>query len=137
MTAFDIEVALNSRLEELRQEFPIDIAYTAINYEPVVGTPHVIPDFIPATSASDIIGINAKNRITGLFQIRVRVPSLEGKGLAKMWVERLHDYFKRGTGIELNGVHVRVTRFRVFDFDDDRVWLTQVVRVEFRSDIDN
>lgn len=136
-TELDIEVVLNSRLEMLRAVYPIDIAYTAIDYVPVIGTPFLIPDFIPATSSSTTIGTNSRNRITGLFQIRVRVPSLQGKALMKLWVERLKEYFKRGTGIELNGVQVRVLRFRVFDFDDDNVWFTQVVRIEFRSDIEN
>lgn len=142
MTVFDIEAVLNNTLVLCASSGtnPVgaeNISWPNIHYTPVNGTAYLKADLIPATSASVGIGINTPNRITGFLQVSIVVPANEGKARAKEVVEQLHDYFKRGTTLTLNGVNVRCTRFRLPGYAEEADWFTQIVQIDWRADIAN
>jgi len=137
MTAFDIEMVLNNRMEEFRLAHPIDVIYANTDYTPIVGVNYIKVDFLPATSESQTIGLNSRNRITGIYQFMINVSSSLGKSDVKGITEGIHDFFKRGTGIVLNGVKVRVLKFKLAHYMESPSSFIQVIRIEFRSDIVN
>lgn len=141
-TVYDVETVLNNRLLEYAQDTettvgPDDIHWSNIGYEPVVGTPYIAANFVPASSAPVGVGQESPIREIGFYQLSVAVPSGEGKGTVKQIVSELHQYFKQSSTLTYGGINVRVQRFRVFDTFTGPDWFIQIVRVEWRSDIPN
>lgn len=139
---FDIEAVLNSRLVEYAQNAANsvgldNIAWTNTVYDPVLGTPYIQPNFVPASSAPVGVGQESLIREVGFYQVSVAVPSDEGKGTLKQIMTELQEYFKQGSVLTHNGVQVRVQRYRIFDTFSSPDWYIQIVRVEWRSDIPN
>jgi hypothetical protein len=141
-SVFDIESVLNTTLVDYAQNAANsvgigNVAWANTVYEPVLGTPYITPNFVPASSAPVGVGQESLIREIGFYQISVAVPSDEGKGTLKQIIEELRDYFKQGSVLEYNGTKVRIQRYRVFDTFSSPDWYIQIVRVEWRSDIPN
>ena len=137
MTDYDIMGVLNNRLVQFSQERPIDLAFPGVSYDPVVGTAYIKTNLIPATSSSVGIGLNTKNRHLGVYQITVRIPSAQTLGEMKTILATLKMYFKRSSSLLLNNVKVRITGFQLGPFVEEPDWYTQIVRVEYRADLEN
>lgn len=141
-TVYDIEKALNSVLvtygnDEDSTVALSDIAWANIDYEAVIGTPYINVDFVPATSASVGVGGETRNREIGFYQLTINTPTGNGKALAAQIVEELYEYFKRGTEITFDGTTVRCIRFQLLPALSSPDWFIQLIRVQFRADIDN
>ena len=137
MTDLDVKSVLNNRLMEFLVEFPIDVDHTNVDYQPVTGTPYLKVSMVPATSASVGVGQDTPNRVTGFYQVDIIVPSLSGEGTVKTYLDGLQKYFKRGSALALNGVRVRILRFRIVRQEENPDWFIFTVRIEYRSDIEN
>ncbi len=137
MTEYDILGVLNNQLVQFSQEHPIDIAFPGVSYDPTVGTPYIKPNLIPATNSSVGIGIDTKNRHIGVYQITVRIPSAQTLGDMKVILSVLKKYFKKSSSLILDDVKVRITRFLMGPFVEEPDWYTQIVRVEYRADLEN
>ena len=139
MNELNIESALNYRLAEYIVAYPIAVDYGNIGYSPVEGTNYLKIDFLPAITGQAEIGTASQNRTVGIYQITTNTKSGNGKYDTITIVNQLKEYFKRGTLITnpADGTDVRIQRFYLGPYLEDPVWFQQVVRIEFRSDLDN
>lgn len=134
---YDIEAVLNTRLSEFVEDYPIDVAFPAVPYEPKEGVPYIKVDNLPAGNVSVGIGEGTKNRYTGSYQLTVAIPANRGLADLRQIVNNLQTYFKRGTGLIMDDVKVRVTRFRLVTRMEESDWFTQFIRIEYRADLVN
>lgn len=137
MTQFDVGNALVNHMVEYVEEFPVDVLYPGGIYEPILGTPYIRMDIVYGTPSSVGIGLNTKNRIPGFVQFVIRTPSKQGNAITKGITETLHEKWKRGTSISFDGVNVRIIRFSVFEAIPASDWDSQIIRIQFRADIEN
>ena len=139
MNELNIESALNYRLAEYMVAYPIAVDYGNVGYSPVEGTNYLKIDFLPAITGQAEIGTSAQNRTVGIYQITINTKSGNGKYDTIVIVNQLKEYFKRGTSITnpADGTDVKIQRFYLGPYLEDPVWFQQVVRIEFRSDLDN
>jgi hypothetical protein len=142
MTVYDIEAVLNNRLMEYAND-PLttigmeNVQWGNMEYTPVTGVPYIAGNFVPASSAPVGVGQESLIREIGFYQLSVAVPGGDGKALIKSIIAELHQYFKQGLVLALDGVEVRIQRFRIFNAFSSPDWYVQILRVEWRSDISN
>lgn len=137
MTPQDIEKSLNYRLSEYLTEYPIDVDYPAVGYNPVVGTPYLKIDYLHGQTEQVQLGSESADREVGVYQITVNIEGGKGTAEATTIISQLKEYFKRGTVATYNDVNVRITSFYMGSYSDEGDWYRQVVNAAYRSDIAN
>src|SRR5690606_8375548 len=75
----------------------IPIADTNTNYTPVSGTPYHEEFLLPATPQAAGIGVNAKNFLSGIYQVNCVYPTAQGRLNATTRAALVRTHFKRGT----------------------------------------
>lgn len=138
MTELDILATLNSQMVNFGLANPtLDIVYPNKEYNPVKGKDYVAVSFLPANSVSACIGLDAKNRCTGIYQVTINVDSGKGHKETKDILDSLQSFFKRSTEIIYLTTKVRITKFNINTHVEDPDWFRTFVSITYRSDIEN
>lgn len=137
MTQKDVEKALNSQLVLFKASHPIDVAYPAVSYTPVDGTPYLKVDFLHGETSQTTLGTESKNRAPGVYQITVNIKGGQGTKDASTIIANLKEYFKTGTRIIYEDTKVTITNFYLGNPQDEPDWYREIINIVFRSDIVN
>jgi hypothetical protein len=137
MTDLDILSVLNYRLVEFLDVHPISVSYPNIKFTPQQGVPYIKVDFLPAETVAAAVGGDAKTRHVGIYQLMLVLPKYKSFLEAKDIVDDLKSFFRMSTAITYNGVSLRVTKFQVNPYKEDKDWFYQPVSVYYRTDLEN
>lgn len=137
MTQFDIQNNINAEIEKFRTAYPIDIVYPNTDYTPVEGTDYIQVFYINGVVTQVEFGQNSPNRTATILQMNIITSPNEGNYQAKVIVDAMQPYFKRGQTIHNNALFTRVTSFILVDPVEEAHDYMQIVRVATRSDYEN
>lgn len=95
---------------------------------PVAGSPWCRSTFLPARTVQETVGMNGRNRLSGLFQIDLFYPSDKGTATANAMTDLVIAAFPRGLQLTSSGVTVLVeTSWREAAYKVEQYYNTPVV----------
>lgn len=105
MSMLDIGIALDTQLNAMTPA--LATAWENTEYEPVTGTPYQRVYLLPATTANPTYG-DTQALESGIFQVSLCYPELEGSGDALARAELIRAQFTRGLTLTSGGITVRI-----------------------------
>lgn len=138
MSNSNIRAALDAHLEAYTPS--LQIAWENSKYKPVVGTPFVRVDLLPArTDNPELTGTpsNDMKVYMGIYQLRLYFPVNAGPNAAGALADALVEYFPRGLSVAYGGTTVRVpsTPYASASLPGDGVWYVVPVSIPYRSEV--
>lgn len=127
-----IESALNAQLDTLG----LITSWENKRFDPGKGVLWIRPTFIPGKSKAAAIGMNAQDRIIGIYQIDVFAPADEGVYDGGQQVDAIQTAFKKGTALVYSGVTVKINRVWRSTGRPGTDWYQIPVIVEWQADVD-
>jgi len=127
-----IESALNAQLNTLS----LPTSWENRKFSAVKGTLWIRPTFIPGQSKAAAIGVNAQDRITGIYQVDVFAPADDGVFTGGQQVNVIETAFKRGTSLVFGGVTVKINKVWRSTARPEPDWYHIPVIVEWQADVD-
>lgn len=127
-----IESALNAQLDSLG----LPTSWENITFAPVIGVLWIRPTFMPGQARAAAIGVNAQDRITGIYQIDVFAPADEGVYAGGQQVSVIMTAYKRGTALVYSGVTVKINKVWRSTARPGTDWYQIPVIVEWQADVD-
>ena len=127
-----IESALNAQLKTLG----ILTSWENIGYKPTKGTLWIRPTFMPGQSRAAAIGVNAQDRITGIYQVDVFAPADNGVYDGGQQVDAIMTVYKRGTALTYSGVTVKINKVWRSTARPEPDWYQIPVIIEWQADVD-
>jgi hypothetical protein len=135
-TAFsDIPNLLESKLVALALGLPV--VWENLPLVPPA-TPFLQATTLPAAAQAAGLGVNAQNRVDGVFQVSVWTPAETGRGAGLTYADQIATGFKRGTNLSTGNTRIVTTAVsRAPSFVDDSGWFHTPVSVSFFAYTDN
>jgi Bacteriophage related domain of unknown function len=127
-----IESALNAKLDTLN----LPTSWENKSFDPIIDTLWIRPTFIPGQSKAAAIGVNAQDRITGIYQVDVFAPADVGVYDGGQQVSAVMTAYKRGTALIYSGVTVKITKVWRSTARPGPDWYQIPVIVEWQADVD-
>lgn len=131
-----IQVALSAHVATLSPALPI--AWANVAYTPIVGTPFMRVNFLPAQTYNPSMGVGALDlkRYTGIMQVTLFYPINQGEGDPRRKADAVIALFPRGLTLTSSGVvvHVDNTPSAAPGYSQD-AWYVLPVSVYYRADI--
>lgn len=127
-----IESALNAQLNTLS----LPTAWENSFFSSTKGVLWIRPTFMPGQSRAAAIGVNAQDRITGIYQVDVFAPADEGVYDGGQEVSTIMTAYKRGTALVYSGVTIKIIKVWRSTARPETDWYQIPVIIEWQADVD-
>lgn len=136
MAAFlDIASAFEARLAAMPGGLPsAQTAHDGVAFDPsqlAAGTPWQKTTLLPADTEAAGVGVDARNRHDGVYQISLFYPSGKGLGAVLAQADAIASWFKRGTSLDKNTTSIEVTAVLRGPAIPDAEWVMVPVSIQY------
>ena len=106
------------------------------DFAPTAQNEYIRPTFLPSRTRAAAIGVDAQDRVIGVYQVDTFSPLNGGVKANGELVSLIMQAFKRGTALSYGGVTVLITKVWRSGKTSETKWYSVPVIVEWRADVD-